>query len=44
MHSEECQDATASQYNTERSSRLRKKWIKLSFGADMLKQITVPSK
>ena len=30
----------ASQYYTERSSsRLRKKWIKLSFGADMLKQI-----
>jgi hypothetical protein len=29
-----------SQYYTERSSsRLRKKWIKLSFGADMLKQI-----
>jgi hypothetical protein len=28
----------ASQYYTERS-RLRKKWIKLSVGADMLKQI-----
>jgi hypothetical protein len=28
----------ASQYYTERS-RLRKRWIKLSVGADMLKQI-----
>ena len=30
----------ASQYYTERS-RLRKKWIKLSVGADMLKQINL---